>query len=394
MLNNFDVIVIGSGPAGSACAMTAAQAGLHVALIDKQAFPREKLCGGGVSGRSISYLAEIFDIKPTEDLFLPSSHVQLRYSGHLLSEVYDAPVIQMTMRRAFDARLHSLAQAAGVSVFAPARITALDPETGRVTLATGRVLTGALLVGADGANSLVARHLFGRAFDPGRIGFGLEVELDRDLFSTNITEIDFGAAEAGYGWIFPKAESVTLGVGGIHALNPDMKIRFESYLHRHAPKLAKSRKLACKGAFLPFGDYRRIPGRGRVLLVGDAAGLVDPITGEGIAWALKSGQFAAEAAVEALRGPGVEAAMPAYRRRLAYIHREMTMARRIRALVHFRPFRSAFRTALERHPSMTRNYLRLLGGETDYSDLTLTFLLRLSYRLGRNLLSQDSKRKL
>lgn len=387
MDKRFDLIVIGSGPAGSACAITAARAGLDVAVIDKAAFPREKLCGGGVTGRSLRYLADIFALAPTEDLFLPSSHVRLCHAGRLLGESREAPVIQMTMRRAFDARLHALAQAAGATVFAPARITALDPDTGTVTLATGQVLNGAVLVGADGANSLVARSLFGRAFDPQRIGFGLEAELDRSQFSDNVTEIDLGAAAWGYGWVFPKTETVTLGVGGIHALNPDMKARFHSYLHQHAPHLAKEGKIACKGAFLPFGDYRKQPGRGRVLLAGDAAGLVDPITGEGIAWALKSGQFAGEAAAEALRGGGVPALLPAYLRRLSYIHREMAAARRIRALIYARPFRSVFPATLERHPGMTQSYLRLLSGERDYADLGPAVLWRLARRLGSSLIA-------
>lgn len=187
MLKVYDLIVIGSGPAGSACAMTAARGGLSVALNDKKGFPRDKLCGGGLTGRSLRYLAEIFDFEPSADLCLPSSHVRLSYAGHQLSEVTDAPVIQMTMRRAFAARLHERAKATGVSVFAPASIISADYEAGHVTLSTGEVLRGAVVVGADGANSQVTRSLFGRAFDPARIGFGLEVELDRRHFPGYVT---------------------------------------------------------------------------------------------------------------------------------------------------------------------------------------------------------------
>lgn len=207
----------------------------------------------------------------------------------------------------------------------------------------------------------------------------------------NVTEIDLGAAEWGYGWVFPKAGSVTLGVGGIHGLNPDMKARFETYLHRHVPALAQSGKLAFKGAFLPFGDYRKIPGRGRALLVGDAAGLVDPITGEGIAWALKSGQFAAEAAIEALHGRAVRSALPGYLKRLSYIHREIDVAARIRALLYFRPLRAAFPKTVERYPHITKCYLSLLAGERDYSEFGTAFLLRLSRKLCSSLLFTGPK---
>ncbi len=382
----FDLIVVGSGPAGSACAATAAAAGLSVALVDKSPFPREKLCGGGVTGRSIRYLDEIFGVTPDSDLFLTSDSVRLAFGGRIISQQEDAPPLQMTMRRAFDATLHNHAVTAGADVFAPVRISAVDHASATITLADGRILQGSVLVGADGANSLVARSVFGRAFDPAQIGFGLEVELDRSLIEDNTTEIDLGAADWGYGWVFPKRESITLGVGGIHARNPDMKAHFQAYLARHAPALAEQGEIKCKGAFLPFGAYRKIPGGGRALLAGDAAGLVDPITGEGIAWALKSGQLAAQAAIEALAGNGPDSAMAAYLRRLAPIHREMDAARRIRALIYARPVRAYFPRAVERNPSMSRTYLRLLAGELDYADLGTRVLFRLARRLGGSLL--------
>ena len=384
----FDLIIVGSGPAGSACAATAAAAGLSVALLDKSAFPREKLCGGGVTGRSIRYLDEIFGVTPDSDLFLMSDSVRLAFGGRIISQQENAPPLQMTMRRAFDATLHDRAITAGADVFAPVRISAIDHASATVTLTDGRILKGSILVGADGANSLVARSVFGRAFDPTQIGFGLEVELDRSLIEDNTTEIDLGAADWGYGWVFPKRDSITIGVGGIHAKNPNMKAHFNAYLARHAPGLENRDNIKCKGAFLPFGAYRKKPGSGRAILAGDAAGLVDPITGEGIAWALKSGQLAAQAAIEALAGDGPDAVMSAYLRRLAPIHREMDAARRIRALIYARPVRAYFPRAVERNPSMSRTYLRLLAGELDYADLGTRVLFRLARRLGGSLLSR------
>jgi geranylgeranyl reductase family protein len=383
---NYDLIIIGSGPAGSAAAVTAAQAGISVALLDKSQFPREKLCGGGVTGRSAQYLKDIFDITPDAHLFLDSTRVRLAYDGRAISQQNDTNPLYMTMRRDFDAVLHHHAVGAGVQVFAPVHVASIDPDAATVTLKDGRRLTGHVIIGADGANSAVARALYGRPFDPAQIGFGLEVELDRALFEDNITEIDLGAANWGYGWVFPKRDSITLGVGGIHALNPDMKAHFRTYLARHAPSLAETGNFKCKGAFLPFGAYRKIPGRGRVLLAGDAAGLVDPITGEGIAWAMKSGQFAGQAVVEALSKGGPDLAMAAYMQRLSFIHREMEAARRIRALIYSRPVRAFFPRAVERNPSMSRTYLRLLAGELDYADLGFKVMFRLMRRLGGSIL--------
>ncbi len=387
MTQSYDLLVLGSGPAGSAAAITAAQAGLSVALIDKSAFPRDKLCGGGLTGRSVRYMAEVFGMTPDTALFLPSTQFRLTFAGRVIGHEAEAPVLQMTMRRDFDAALHVRAQSSGVTVFAPVKLSQIDTDAPSVTLSDGRCLRGRILIGADGANSAVARALYGRAFDPAEIGFGLEVELDRELTEDNTTEIDLGAAHWGYGWVFPKNGSITLGVGGVHAKNPDMKAHFRNYLAQHAPQF-DAEKLRCKGAFLPFGAYRKTPGRGPVLLAGDAAGLVDPITGEGIAWAMKSGQFAGQAAAEALQSGTPP--MAAYMARLGYIHREMAAARRIRALIYATPVRNYFPGAVERNPSMTRSYLRLLAGDLDYADLGHRVLWRIARRLGGTMLRRPA----
>ena len=390
MLHKFDLIIIGSGPAGSASAITAAAAGLSVALLDKSAFPRDKLCGGAVTGRAARFMDDIFGLVPDSALFRASDRVRLAFDGQIITCQDNLPPLHMTMRHAFDARLHDLAVAAGAQVFAPVRITALDPDIAQVTLADGRHLQATLLIGADGANSLVARTIFGRAFDPARIGFGLEVELHRDALSDTTTEIDLGAADWGYGWVFPKHGSVTLGVGGIHARNPEMRAHFSRYLARHVPHAQAVGELRCKGAFLPFGTYRKTPGAGRVLLAGDAAGLVDPITGEGIGWAMRSGQFAGAAAVAALAAGRPGTALDGYQRRLAHIHREMDAARRIRTLIYARPVRAIFPRTVARYPSMSRTYMRLLAGEMDYADLGTRVLLRLARRLGGSLLRRQT----
>jgi len=128
-----DLLIIGSGPAGSAAATIAAQAGLRVALIDKSTFPRDKLCGGGITGRSARYLSEIFGAPTSDDLFLPSHQFRLTYAGRKIGGQEDAPTLYMTMRRAYDAMLHARARAAGAEVFAPVRITDIDTATPAIT---------------------------------------------------------------------------------------------------------------------------------------------------------------------------------------------------------------------------------------------------------------------
>ncbi|MDO9526682.1 MAG: geranylgeranyl reductase family protein [Gemmobacter sp.] len=374
-----DVVVIGAGPAGASAAVTARTRGLSVALVDRAAFPRDKLCGGGVSGRAMGHLGQVFGDLP-RDLFLPLSRVRLKFAGQIVGEHTDTPSVHMTMRRALDAAMVDHARGLGANVLTGAKVVGLDPSSGVVTLSDGSSLQGRVVVGADGVNSGVARRLFGRAYDPARIGFALEVEVPRDRPDPeDAVEIDLGAADWGYGWAFPKHGSVTLGVGGVAPRNPDMKAHLARYLTAHGVEAGAHR---VKGAFLPFGDVRPVPGAGRVLLAGDAAGLVDPITGEGIGWAVCSGQIAAMTAVCVLAGGQPDGAADAYRRALAPVHTELRRAGQLRALIYSRPLRPHFATMLRQHPGLQRRYLALLAGQIDYADLGLATFARMVWRMG------------
>ena len=171
----FDVIVIGAGPAGAAAARTAASAGLRTALVDKARFPRDKLCGGGFTGRAARYYREIFETDLPET-FDSKSAVTLYGFGEKLGVIEDIPPVYLTMRLSLDAHLVALALAAGAEDFTGTRIAELAPEAGRVTLAHGTRLEAPVVIGADGVTSATARALFGRPFDPARIGFALEAE--------------------------------------------------------------------------------------------------------------------------------------------------------------------------------------------------------------------------
>ena len=374
-----DLIVIGGGPAGAAAGMTAARAGLDVLLVDKAAFPREKLCGGGFTGRSRRHMTEIFGRDVTPDLFLPCNRFRLVAGTSLVAEMADAPTIWMTMRRAFDAMLLDAAADAGCTLATGERIASFELDAGRVVLASGAEVSAPVIIGADGAASMVARRLFGRAHDPARVGFGMEVEVPRDCTEeTDAVEIDLAAAEWGYGWSFPKAGSITLGVGGIHRRNPAMTATLDRFLCGRSREDARLRP---RGAFLPFGEVRAVPGQGTTLLAGDAAGLVDPITGEGIAWAMKSGQLAAQSVAEALADRRPEMALPRYRRALAPIRAELRRARALRWLFYQPLLQPVFLKLLAGEPRLQRRYLALLSGEADYADLGWRALPRLAARM-------------
>lgn len=363
-MTHYDVIVIGGGPTGGAAAHVAAQSGLSVALIDKHKFPREKLCGGGFTGRSYRYYQEIFGAPIPEDIIITKHNVEFHAHGQELARIDGIPPIHMTMRRDMDAAIVGHALASGAVDLTGAAVETLDLDARKVGLKGGQRLTYRVLIGADGANSLVARTLYGEAFDHARIGFGLEIQAPAPASDAPV-RIDFGAAEWGYGWNFPKAGSATIGIGGVHGRNPDMKAAMQRYLAKFdvegTPKV--------KGAFLPFGDVRRWPGRAEVLLAGDAAGLVDPITGEGIAYAMKSGALAAEAAAEAIAANHPPRALTLYRQKLRPIHGAMFHARWIRQIIFGRPFRNTFVRAFRGSGTVRYQYLRLMAGEIEYPAL-------------------------
>ncbi|MDO8883062.1 MAG: geranylgeranyl reductase family protein [Pseudotabrizicola sp.] len=359
----FDVLVIGAGPAGSAAAITAVRAGLRVALIDKAAFPRDKLCGGGVTARAHGYACAVFGDLPA-GLFHISRTVRFSNGTETLARLEQAPAIYMTMRAGFDAALRARAIEAGAVDYCGHRMAHCVPDAGRVVLADGRVLTAPVVIGADGVHSAVARALFGRAFDPATIGFALEAEVPGGPGPD--TELDMTALPWGYGWVFPKTGGRTLGIGGVSVQDKDLRPRFHDWLRARGVDPAT---VKIKGHHLPSGASNAVPGRGAVLLAGDAAGLVDPITGEGIGWAILSGQLAAEAAAEALAAGAPQTALRRYQVRMRPIRAELVRARLLARLVYHPLLQPRLLRALASSDHFQRRYLALLAGEMDYADL-------------------------
>lgn len=372
---DFDLIVLGAGPSGATAARVAARAGLRVALVDRADFPRDKLCGGGLTGRAQGFLAQIYDPMPA-DLLHPVTQFRLRHHGADLGLLRSDPPFMTLMRRRFDALLRDQALAAGAVDFAARRVAGIHPGDGTVVLADGTRLQAPVLIGADGVKSQLARTLWGQTWDLKGTAFALEVEAPA-FGDPDVMEIDLGAANWGYGWVFPKAGGVTLGIGGLAPENPDLKARFAAWLAENAYPA----DLRVKGHHLPFGEFPPVPGEGRCLLVGDAAGLVDPITGEGIAWALHSGRLAAEATVRALveGSPGV--ALRHYAAALAPVQDELRIARRLRRIIFSAPLRGRFIAMAARHPAVQQRYLDLLHGRRNYDGLGPGSVWRLLRRM-------------
>nr|WP_319947626.1 geranylgeranyl reductase family protein [uncultured Shimia sp.] len=373
-MQSFDIIVIGAGPAGSCAAYWASQKGLSVALLDKATFPRNKLCGGLFTERSRHTYQDIFGRDFDMSRAVTRTQIAFWHDNTELAVLNGIPPLHLTMRLELDNTLYKNAIAAGVNDFTGRALSELSDTT--VTFRDGERLTAKIIIGADGVNSVVARTLFGKAFDTETIGFGLEIEasIDEQNPLEHPLRIDFGSAAWGYGWSFPKQHSTTVGVGGLRAPNPDMKAHFSKYLRDLGLDPDTTR---FKGHHLPFGDFRKIPGRRNVLLAGDAAGLVDPITGEGIALAMKSGQLAAQAAVDALAQNAADTALARYQFSLRPIHKSLKIARMLRRIIFAPRWQGAFVATFRKSGTVRMQYMRLLAGEVEYPELGRSVLRRL-----------------
>ncbi|MEM7599580.1 MAG: geranylgeranyl reductase family protein [Pseudomonadota bacterium] len=369
-----DIVVIGAGPAGSAAAVTALARGARVALIDKARFPREKLCGGLITGRCANHLRDVFDQEIDDQLFQTRDRFQFFMETEHLADMSDAPPAHLTMRWDFDHALFQRAIDDGALDYSGRRLAKLDLEAAKVTLNDGESVQFRCLIGADGVRSRVAEALFGESFEAAEIGFALEIEDTRHPPVTDAPiRVDFAAAAWGYGWSFPKRHSTTIGVGGLHAQNPDMKARLSDYL----AQLGTEADAKVKGHFLPFGGFRNTPGRANILLAGDAAGFVDPITGEGIGYAIQSGALAGQAAADAIAKGHPEGAADLYQPSTRGIRRAIRSARLLRPIMFAGPLRPFFVSAFRSSRTLKSDYMRLLAGQTEYSHLLRRAALRL-----------------
>lgn len=371
---HFTALVLGGGPAGSAAAATLAQAGVRTAVVDRAHFPRHKLCGGLLTLRSQRQYETIFGDGWGDTFEVQRHGMRLMHSHQLLNAVQSEHPLCFTQRRHFDHLLLQRAQARGAQALLGDGVQGIDLDRKTCTLRSGAVIGFDHLIGCDGVNSVAAKALFGRCFDPQGIGFALETDIPREAVSRRVDdpEIHFGEVRWGYAWIFPKRETLTIGLGGLMRRNGDMRPLLQDFVHR-STGLREGYRI--QGHHIPFGDARATPGRGPVLLAGDAAGLVDPITGEGIAFAMESGHLAAQAVIGALQGG--EAALPRYTRSLRPALRAIGHGKALRHLFFPQAMEGLFRRAIPGSTTLTRLHMDLLAGAIEYPAYTRRVAQRL-----------------
>ncbi|MFD3651796.1 geranylgeranyl reductase family protein [Streptomyces sp. 24-1644] len=341
----WDVVVVGAGPAGASAAYAAAVAGRRVLLLEKAELPRYKTCGGGIIGYSRDSLPPGFEL-PLRDRIhavtfsLNGKFARTRRSRRMLFGLINRPE--------FDAGLVEHAQKAGAELRTGVAVQRVeqhgsavpDRRTVAVVLTGGETVLARAVVGADGSAGRIGAHV-GVKLDQVDLGLEAEIPVPETVAEdwAGRVLIDWGPMPGSYGWVFPKGDTLTVGVISARGDGAGTKRYLEDFIARlglagFEPTISSGHLTRCRSDDSPLS-------RGRVLVCGDAAGLLEPWTREGISFALRSGRLAGEWAVRIAESHD---AVDARRQALNYAFAikaglgvEMSVGRRMLKLFERRP---------------------------------------------------------
>jgi geranylgeranyl reductase family protein len=299
-VGSYDAIVVGAGPSGSTAAYRLAAAGKNVLLLDRASFPRDKPCGGGVTERAARLLP--FSIEPVVEDVATKVDLRLGY-GRTIERGDGVPLVYLTQRRRLDHFLAERAAAAGAEFRDGIRVTGVETgEEGVSVEAGGERFQAAVVIGADGANGLTSRAL---GLGGNRhVGVALEGNLGYAKAAASAYRgkivLEFGVVPGGYAWVFPKAEHMNFGVGGWGSEGPALRGHLGRLCAAHG--VSPDDLEDVRGYRLPLRSPSSILARGRALVIGDAAGLIDPVSGDGMFEGFLSSLYASDVVLDLLEG--------------------------------------------------------------------------------------------
>ncbi len=367
MLIDWDVIIVGAGPAGVTLGYELGRMGIRTLILEKEKFPRYKACGGGLNIKTVKSLD--FDISSVIEDAIYGAHITLRMSKQFTKR-FEHPITLTVSRERFDHLLLQKAIESGCTVREEEKVDSVGiREDGVYVHSSRQTYPGELLVGADGANSIVAKStgLMQDAF----IDIGIESEVEVDAVDLerwrNVVLLDLASIQNGYGWIFPKVDHLSIGVWGPLACSKGLKAYYEEFTEKWKGSMKKYRVIRKSGHRLPIRRKGARIQYDRVLLVGDAAGLIDPLSGEGIYYAIRSAQLVAEVLKDHLENPqGIPLSM--YQ---ALVDQElMVEIRRAKAFLRlFNLYPRFFVNFLKSSDRLWRAACKLLRGEKTYVDI-------------------------
>jgi geranylgeranyl reductase family protein len=314
MKSDPDVIVAGTGPAGSTAARRLARAGFRVLVLERDALPRQKPCGGGISTRVLSRFPWLPPALPRIPTHAVSSLYLEGPSGGVFRMQSNGPAVMLIRRLEYDYLLASLAREAGAEIVESAAVAQASQDADGVTLRTrdGREFRAPFVIAADGVNSAIARRL---GMNPGwpRAKLALDMMEEAPAATLRAAEPDtlsvfygYGGAH-GYAYIFPKRAHLNVGIGyllpyfkeQVDVAPYDLQRTFVGDLLGRGLVSGESRREHFTPFLIPIGGPLKTTAQGRVLLTGDAGGFVNGFSAEGIYYAMVTGELAAEAVIAA-----------------------------------------------------------------------------------------------
>lgn len=309
-----DVVIIGGGPAGLTAGTVLQRKGYKTCIIDCQVFPREKLCAGVLTTKSIELLKKIFKGISLEKLALKNiNKITLLYNTRVIGEYTVSNAYSVINRKIFDNELLQYYRQVGGVIFEGEKKYEILYDKNMIRLDDGKTVQYHCLIGADGINSKVRRYVQ-HSWKASILCFE---EFIPNISNEDNIQIDFGGVLGGYFWRIPCEDRIGIGLGELYIKGMKRNPRkYKSFFGKNGIE----KKENFKGAFVSCGHFVRKPIKDNVLLVGDAAGLVDAMTGEGIFFAMESGKQAAVTIVNYFeRGESLNA----YLRRINTIHSKM-----------------------------------------------------------------------
>ncbi|MFW9799867.1 MAG: geranylgeranyl reductase family protein [Candidatus Thorarchaeota archaeon] len=314
----YDVAVVGAGPAGATTARYLAMTGLNVCMIDKDQFPRDKACGGGFS---LSLVDDFPYLKNRQSEFLKGvCRVGVLHSPNMKRTLKGRVDMAVALRTDFDNVLFELAEEAGAKPLVGKRVKSVtfSEDNVEVAITGGQFLSARVVVGADGVTSIVAREAgLNKKWRSGSITACRVAEIpatEKQIVDsyTEDHEYHFFANVGGlpgYGWVFPKKETINVGLGIVDKHSAGLPKRFQLFIQmlKRNGKLGSDVDLsATRGALIPTGGPLKYTTGNRCVLVGDSAGMVNPLTGGGIAYAMNAGRIAAATLKECIENDSLD----------------------------------------------------------------------------------------